>query len=353
MRVSDGARKINRHGGAIYVHEKYESAIHTAGGLQNRFPENVPQSPLASVEIRDHVYNQLIRLSPATCYRHTLILGEKGLSTRGLKENQFRNYGGLPLAWQDREKLVAEINRSIGAQFPADVSLLGAPGFWRDDRGVHLWKEIDYFAPRLLIPVRDGFGRIQAFQMRLPNAAKKSLRYCWLSSLGLPLGVGSGSPLHFTFRLTELGRDETVVIVEGILKADVLCALRPEIRVIATPGVSSGHDALIKSTKGRSVIIAFDQDYLINETVCLRLASLITRRLQSEMTLKTTRIAAWEQAVKGIDDAVLRDLPITSVSTHRWFTGLNKALQQKVIKLTQDQGVNDLGSLLSKRGSFS
>jgi hypothetical protein len=98
MRVSDGARKINRHGGAIYVHEKYESAIHTAGFLQKRFHENVPQSPLASIELRDHVYNQLIQLSPATCYRDILILGEKGLSARGLKDDRFSNYGGLPPA---------------------------------------------------------------------------------------------------------------------------------------------------------------------------------------------------------------------------------------------------------------
>jgi hypothetical protein len=87
---------------------------------------------------------------------------------------------------------------------------------------------------------------------------------------------------------------------------------------------------LIKSTKGRRVIIAFDQDYLINEAVCLRLASLIVRRLQSEMTLKTTRIAAWEPIVKGIDDAVLRGLPITSISVRRWFAGLSEDLQRKV-----------------------
>ncbi len=294
-----------------------------------------------SFELRDHVYNQLIRLSPAARYRDILILGEKSLPARGLKEDQFPNYGGLPSAWRDREKLVAEINRSIGAQFPADVPLLGAPGFWQDDRGVHLWKEIDYFAPRLLIPVRDGFGQIQAFQMRRPNATEKRLRYCWLSSLGLPLGAGSGSPLHFTFRLTGLGRDEMIVIVEGILKADVLCALRPEMRIIATAGVSSGHDALIELTKGRMVIIAFDQDYLINEAVCLRLGSLIGRRLQSEMTLKTTRIATWEPTVKGIDDAVHLGLPINSISVRRWVAGLNEDLQRKVWRLIRGYGIND------------
>jgi hypothetical protein len=51
---------------------------------------------------------------------------------------------------------------------------------------------------------------------------KKGLRYLWLSSSDLPHGTGSGSPLHFKFRLADLPRDARIVIVEGVLKADVL-----------------------------------------------------------------------------------------------------------------------------------
>src|SRR5262249_13112165 len=58
------------------------------------------QSPLASIEIRHFVYTRLIETSPATRYQSLLITGEKGLFTRGLKENHFSNYGGLPAEWQ-------------------------------------------------------------------------------------------------------------------------------------------------------------------------------------------------------------------------------------------------------------
>ena len=43
-----------------------------------------------------------------------------------------------------------KINRHGGA--------IHIPGFWKDARGFHLWKEADYHSPRLLIPVRDDLG---------------------------------------------------------------------------------------------------------------------------------------------------------------------------------------------------
>src|SRR5262249_27511955 len=156
-----------------------------------------------------------------------------------------------------------------------------------------------YLLPRLLIPVRDGSGRIQACQMRLPFMAKKGLRYLWLSSSGLSHGTGSGSPLHFKFRLADLPRDAWIVIVEGALKAEVLSALRPELYIVATPCVTANHGAIVELAHGRTVWIAFDQDHYLNETVCFHLASLVARRMQRERTLATTRIASWDARVKG------------------------------------------------------
>ena len=212
--------------------------------------------------------------------------------------------------------------------FQVADSLRGVPGFWEDRQGVHLWKPKDYLLPRLLIPVRDGSGRIQACQMRLPFAAKKGLRYLWLSSSDLPHGTGSGSPLHFKFRLADLPRDAWIVIVEGVLKADVLSALRPELYIVATPCVTANHGALVELTHGRTVLMAFDQDHYSNETVCFHLASLIARRLRRERTLATTRIASWDARVKGIDDAAVRNLPITSISVQRWLDRLSPRFRQ-------------------------
>lgn len=331
MRVSDGARKINRHGGAIYAHEEGESRTQKPVRLQTKIVEEFPQSPLAPIELRDFAYSSLIRLSPAANYYESLIAAEKGLLPRGFKARHFDNYGGLPPSFDERNRLVRQLLRDAQSQFQIPDLLRGVPGFWEDAQGVHLWRPTDYYAPRLLIPVRDAQGRIQACQMRCPGTKKKGLRYCWLSSAKMPHGIGSGSPLHFTFRLSDFAEGEPIVIVEGALKANALFVLRPDLHIVATAGVSANHEVLIELTRGRLVLIAFDQDYHTNAAVCLRLAALIAGRWRSEGTLVTTRIAVWDRSAKGIDDAVLRKLPVTSISVQRWFSQLGQDFQQKVM----------------------
>jgi hypothetical protein len=319
MRVSDGARKINHHGGAIFIHDEWREEK----GIGVRVVADIPQVPIAPVEVRDFVYGKLIDLSPATLYPSALIAGEKGLLARGLSECHFDNYGGLPAGSRERDRIARLLLQEINGHFPDACSLRGVPGFWEDRQGVHLWKPKDYLMPRLLIPVRDGSGRIQACQTRLPFAAKKGLRYLWLSSSDLPHGTGSGSPLHFRFRLNDLPRAAWIVIVEGVLKADVLSAIHPELYIVATPCVTANHAALVELARGRLVWIGFDQDHYSNETVCFHLASLVARRLRRERTLATTRIASWDARVKGIDDAAVRNLPITSISIQRWLDRLS------------------------------
>jgi len=136
-------------------------------------------------------------------------------------------------------------------------------------------------------------------------------------------GTGSGSPLHFKFRLADLPSDARIVIVEGLLKADVLFAIHPELYIVATPCVTANHRTLVELTHRRQVLTAFDQDFYENEAVCFHLASLIARRLRRERTLATTRIASWDASVKGIDDATARNLPIASISVQRWLDRLS------------------------------
>jgi len=324
MRMSDGARKINRHGGAIFIHDDWREEK----GIDTHVVADIPQAPIAPVEIRDFVYGRLIDLSPATLYPGALIAGEKGLLARGLSERHFGDYGGLPTASRDRDRIARLLLQEIRDHFPIAGSLRGIPGFWEDGQGTHLWKPKDYLLPRLLIPVRDGSWRIQACQMRLPIATKKGLRYLWLSSSDLPHGTGSGSPLHFRFRLADLPRAAWIVIVEGVLKADVLSAIRPELYIVATPCVTANQGALVELTRGRPVLMAFDQDFYSNEAVCFHLAALVARRLWRERTLATTRIASWDARVKGIDDAAVRNLPITSISVQRWLDRLSPRFRQ-------------------------
>jgi hypothetical protein len=139
MRVSKGARKINRHGGAIFIHEdgREDDAIDLRKAVE------IAQSPLAPIEIRDFVYGRLIELSPAERYHGLLISGEKGLRARGLSECHFGNYGGLPAGSSERDRIARQLLRETSDQFPCAGSLRGVPGFWEDGRGVHLWKPKD------------------------------------------------------------------------------------------------------------------------------------------------------------------------------------------------------------------
>lgn len=338
MRIRDGAVKINQHGGAIFVHQETSLSL-----IEPSLPIQPPE-PLASLEIRDFFYRHLIRLSPVTRYHRALVGGTHGLLARGLRAEHLDNYGSLPPRVVERDKLARELRSITQQQFPVMDSLGGVPGCWEDERGIHLGQSYNARHPWLLIPVRDGAGLIQACQLRHAGWSKGA-KYCWLSSAGLPNGVGSGSPLHFTFHLDALPKDAPITIVEGILKADVLAALRLDLHVIGIGGVSVSHGAVIQATRQRHVVVGFDQDYRQNEQVCWQLAALLAARVASEGTDETTRIAVWPPRVKGIDDAALSGLPITTLSLTDWWRSLSPSLQTVVRNLWHARGSSLLLSL--------
>src|SRR5262249_47280607 len=113
MRVSDGARKINCHGGAIFIHDDWREEK----GIDVRAITDIPQWPIAAIEIRDFVYGRLIDLSPATLYPDALIAGEKGLLARGFDERHFDNYGGLPAGSRERDRIARLLLQEIRDYF--------------------------------------------------------------------------------------------------------------------------------------------------------------------------------------------------------------------------------------------
>ncbi len=333
MRVRTGAVKINRQGGAIFLHDLNDTTPPGETLLQQPSSAN----RLAPIAVRDFAYRWLIERSPATRYP-TLLNGSKGLLARGFNAVQLSQYGALPRSLRERDQLTRQLLRALCQQFPDCTSLIGVPGFWEDEHGAaHLWQPRLDCAIRLVIPVRDETGRIQACQLR--NGRTRGARYCWLSSAKWPNGVGSGSPLHFNFALDALPRGEAIWIVEGFLKADAFGALRPDTPIIATGGVAANHTEIIRHTAGRPVVIAFDQDYRSNETVCLQLARLIAGRIASEGTADTTCIATWHAKAKGIDDAALWGLPIAQVSCVDWLHRLPAPFRQQVIAAWRSQRI--------------
>lgn len=92
MRISAGSRGLSRNGGNIHVHPEIPFIM-----IRPRIQRPMSQSiPLASLEIRDAVFRELIRISPASNYTQELVTGPGGLLSRGLLEDHTTSYGALP-----------------------------------------------------------------------------------------------------------------------------------------------------------------------------------------------------------------------------------------------------------------
>ena len=114
MRISAGSRGLSRNGGNIHVHSEIPFIT-----IQPRIKRPISQSiPLAPLEIRDAVFRELIRISPASNYREELVTGPSGLLSRGLLEQHTTSYGALPPTNERRAILAGMLNDYVRANFP-------------------------------------------------------------------------------------------------------------------------------------------------------------------------------------------------------------------------------------------
>jgi hypothetical protein len=337
MRISDGSNGTSRNGGNIYHHGDRP----LAGNPRGNGKPALPPIEIAPIEVRNAVYEELIRRSAAPKYYSQLIDGPNGLRSRGLGEQEIQNLGALPRARKERASLARTLNEFVRLRFPeyarrnTQAAMIGVPGFWQDETGnVQLWKLGDYNMPLLVIPYRDDQGRIQACQLRLHRNDVRTgeKKYRWLACPIERRGASSGTPIHFTFKARTLSPGQTVIITEGALKAETLVSLRPKARVIAASGVSCSHAEIIGAARAYNALIAFDADYKTNPAVARQLARLIAAREQDIAVhqLNTiTRIVTWQRC-KGIDDAVLANVPLETLTIVEWIATLDGRPLQEV-----------------------
>ena len=300
---------------------------------------------LAPLEIRDFIYSTLLRLSPASHFE-SLTLGEKGLSGRGL--TNYEDYGGLPCSADERKDLAAQLRLLLNQNFSSFVrenpnGIRHIPGFWIDKNGeANLWQSRDCSHPLLIIPYRNPAGKIQACQTRFTGTLKQNKkRYLWLS-LPKMNSSGSGTPLHFaswkTFGRSNL--DKPLLITEGVLKADVTARFLPKFYSLASSGVGCSHDLIVNVSRGKSIYLAFDNDYQENPVVLRQIAGLLKLRLQSgtEKEIQTsTKILTWSRTEKGIDDALLNNQKISEMTIPDWVSSLDVKCCETVRKIWQEQ----------------
>ncbi len=271
-----------------------------------------------------------MRLSPASRFE-SLTTGNKGLRERGLTD--YENYGSLPFSARERKDLAAQVRLLLNQNYPAFVrenphGICHVPGFWMDESGeACLWQCRDYSQPLLLIPYRNPVGKIQACQIRFPGApVVDKKRYLWLSFPAMN-SAGSGTPLHFagwkTFGRTK--PNQPILVTEGALKADFAARFLPCYFTFASGGVSCSHDLIVNISQGKSLVLAFDNDYQDNPAVLRHLAKLLKLRLESIAGQKTqfsTKILGWSRAEKGIDDAFAKGEKIYDLDINEWLSAL-------------------------------
>ncbi len=343
-RVTAGADRLSRkENWGVFYHDR--DLLNQSFGktreprnFRKRQTEEILPAPL---EIRDFIYSALLRLSPANDF-DILIDGTKGLAERGLEN--FADYGGLPCSVFERKYIAAQARRLLNQNFPAFVrenphGLRHVPGFWIDESGeANLWQNRDYLQPLLLIPYRNPAGKIQACQIRFTGVLKAdSKRYLWLS-LPKKNSASSGTPLHYA-NWKNFGQavtfDKPILVTEGALKADAAAKLCPDYFVIANGGVSCAQELIVNISRGKTLYLAFDNDYHENSAVVRQLAKLLKLRLDDNQTKKaeiSTKILTWTRTEKGIDDALLKGEKLGKISLLEWFSALDNQSRIEVQK---------------------
>jgi hypothetical protein len=106
---------MNSRGGFIHAH--FDRVPATDFDVQQTQYEMKPSVALAPLEVRDAVYSELIRLSPASNYDRELVSGSKGLLSRGFLKREVLKFGALPPEIGERDKLAYKLNRFVRKNF--------------------------------------------------------------------------------------------------------------------------------------------------------------------------------------------------------------------------------------------
>lgn len=338
-RVVGNADRVSRTGWGVFYHEKSLFPVEQISFPHRATPKRAELAPL---EIRDFAYRKLIQLAPATDSKE-IIDGEKGLRARRIIA--FENYGSLPQAQSERRELAKEIRGSINRKFPdfarkQKSAVAGLPGFWLDKNGrIQIWSEKDYSFPMMIIPYCDAEGLVQACQIRFMSCklTSGSLRYVWLSKPDKSGDVSCGSPLHFaSYNASSVNKP--ILITEGALKADTVRLFMKNVDVLAIAGVGSSHNKIADVLSFRPMLFAFDTDYRENHYVARAFAKLLNIIIAATKINFQSRakILTWDPKIKGIDDALLRNVSITELSLFEWYQSLSERCQNEVVRILPD-----------------
>lgn len=211
-------------------------------------PPEILQAEPASIQERHKTYTRLLSMLPLSGTHENNLL-ERGFSLERIVQNGYKStpaFGYKKLA----ERLLKE-----------GCVLQGVAGFFQDKNGA--WT-VNFSAKNagFLVPVRNTEGLIAGMQIRLDHPYD-GRKYIWFSSAERPMGITSGSPVHF---VGEEGK-HTAYVTEGPLKADLSNFLSGG-TFVAVAGVNLYGNLppvlhRLKETGTRLVYEAYDMDKLL------------------------------------------------------------------------------------------
>lgn len=183
-------------------------------------------------------------------------------------------------------------------------TIKGVPGFYQKNGQ---WTVcFSTILAGILIPVRGIDGLLRGCQIRLDTPLKndkatdkEGAKYVWLSSAGKPMGISSGSPVHYVGEPNA----RVVYLTEGILKADIAHILMNR-TFVGIAGISNTAqlDLLLAylAKNGTQVIVAApDIDRYRNINVSRNVTKIAFMVKQHGMDF---RMLFWNPNYKGIDD---------------------------------------------------
>ena len=270
----------------------------TRGGNGNGYikeyekPEYKPEPQPAPIEVRDHTYSCLFRISKLRDRHRQSLKSARGLSDEDI---DILGYRSCPRDGKAAAKRLLAMG----------CTLDGVPPFYKDEDGT--WNA--RFYDGVMMKKLNAAGQIQNVEVCM-NPGKdpsfKGAKYLPFSSADLPSGTPSRTYCHFRPGIRGLS---VVILTEGILKADIISRLSGY-SVLSISGVNcqkylrGAFRALSNSEEFRGIYIAFDSDIVTNEHVRKALS-----RLTEDMNTAGIRYkdisGSWPDPYKGLDDYLI------------------------------------------------
>ena len=303
--------------------KEIEEKLGIKGFDPSRRPERIIEAPkvekeveIASSAVRNETYNAFLDMMPLTQKTVDNLLS-RGFDTNTIEALGYKTF--IPMTEAERVKICRNL-QTEGYQ------LTGVPGLYLNN--ANNWSFIQ-LTQGTIMPCRNRRGEITGLQVRKDDDCRSydsekgeyEPKCSWFSSKGRNQGCGAHADVHYSCEFKYLPDrkvntpvfEKGFMLTEGIMKADLVHFIYPNLPVLAVPGVHAlnGLEKEIERVKAfgaSKIILAYDMDYKTNPSVQTALEK--TRDMITSHGLELTvyewvdkvEIDGKEVVLKGIDD---------------------------------------------------